>query len=751
MVHFTRFVSLLIALALPCALLLGQSSNPVGDAFVSGEDCYTITSNTNWQLGAVWFNDPVTFAEDFEISIDVSLGNNPNGADGIVLVFQQVGTNALGESGGGLGFSGFSPSLGIEIDTFTNVDFNDPNFDHISILSNGIVNHASANNLSGPVAAIPGGVSTCDGQFHALKVTWNAQAQVLSVFYDCNLRLTYTGDIVNGIFQGNPSVFWGFTGATGGSSNEQSACISNFAAGLPPEIFVCQGEEVELGVVGAEEGTYSWSPELYLDDPSSATPIAAPEADIIYTVTFTDICGDVTEWSTAVSVIEPVVEIPTLTEACEGESVTISASGNAEEYLWSDGTASASITVTESTEVSITGFLQGCEATAEAEVVFHPVPLTDIEPAYAFCESELFELSVSSDTPSEITWSDGQTGPIFSTTTAGNYSLTLLSENACENTYNFTLSEIALPIPTLAPEAVICEGESLLVQAGEAESYLWSTGEQSQTVTLTNPATYTVTLSNAECSVSAELVLSVLPAPEIVIQSDYSICEGETVVITPPDTANIWLLNGQQFTDSIALPGGGQTVLEVIEPESGCGNAQVLSVSLVSLPSPILPAGSELCEGQPLVLNPQLSGSAIDVVWSTGETTTLITVSESGVYTVEAENECGFGTASTEIIVRRCDCPYFVPNAFTPDLDGLNELFYPVFDCDVRDYEFSIFNRWGERIFFSQTPGEGWNGSGRARTHWAQGEVYIWQLRFRADLPGDLIQVDQSGHVVLLR
>lgn len=751
MVHFIRTMVLLAFLLAISSTLYSQSSNPVGDAFESGVDCYTITSNTNWQLGAVWFNDPVSFADDFEISIEVNLGNNPNGADGIVLVFQQVGTNAIGEAGGGLGFSGFSPSLGIEIDTFTNVDFGDPNFDHIAILSNGIVNHNGANNLSGPVAAIPGGVSTCDGQFHTLKVTWNATAQVLAVFFDCNLRLSYTGDIVNGIFQGNATAFWGFTGATGGSSNHQSVCISSFAAGLPPELSVCQGEEVELGVAGAEEGTYSWSPVLYLDDPTSASPVATPETDIIYTVTFTDVCGDVSEWSTAITLIEPFVEIPALTEACEGESVTLEAIGNGQEHLWSDGSFAPTLTVTESTDLEVTAYFQGCMAIATGEVVFHPTPVTDLEGQYTSCEGDSFELSVTPSPEAEITWSDGSTGNPFSTASGGNYSLTLTSANSCVNTYNFTLEEIVMPISELESEAIICAGESLIVYAGEAQTYAWSTGAQSSAISLTEAGTYAVVLSNGNCSTEAEITLAVTPFPNISFQSEFTYCEGETVLIAPSDTLNFWYLNGQQFTDSIALPGGGQPLLEVVDSASGCASTLLLNLVVVQAPSPILPAGIELCEGQPLVLDPQLSGSSTTLVWSTGETTTVISISEAGLYTIEAENECGLGTASTEITVQRCDCPYFVPNAFTPDLDGLNELFIPIFDCDVRDYEFNIYNRWGARIFSSQTPGEGWNGSGSSGTHWVHGEVYLWQLRFRADVPGDVIQVAQTGHVLLLR
>ncbi|MBK9275243.1 MAG: PKD domain-containing protein [Flavobacteriales bacterium] len=87
-----------------------------------------------------------------------------------------------------------------------------------------------------------------------------------------------------------------------------------------------------------------------------------------------------------------------------------------------------------------------------------------------------------------------------------------------------------------------------------------------------------------------------------------------------------------------------------------------------------------------------------------------------------------------------------VPNAFTVDGDGNNELFFPVVYPVVRFREFRIFNRWGEVIFRTSDPNTGWDGTyGGAR---AQDGVYVWKLRYS---DGNNNELEKVGHVTLLR
>ncbi len=90
----------------------------------------------------------------------------------------------------------------------------------------------------------------------------------------------------------------------------------------------------------------------------------------------------------------------------------------------------------------------------------------------------------------------------------------------------------------------------------------------------------------------------------------------------------------------------------------------------------------------------------------------------------------------------------FVPNAFTPDGDGINESFVPVFNVPrVVDYEFMIFDRWGEEIFSSKKPGEGWSGNMKGSI--VESEVFVWKLVCRDELTNQ--RIDRIGHVTVVR
>jgi gliding motility-associated-like protein len=259
-----------------------------GTAQLTSDRCWTLTPARNSVVGSVWNETKVNLNESFDVSLDIFLGCNDAGADGIVFGFQPVSTS-IGSVGEGLGFGGVKPSIGIEFDTYQNGNQSDPVFDHVAIISNGIVNHSNATNLAGP-KSIGNGGNIEDCQFHDFRVLWDAKKKKLELFLDCQPILDYTGDIVKNIFNGDPLVYWGFTAATGGAVNEQKICLkySSFLASLP-DTTICVGGQVQLK---ANNGlTYKWSPAAGLSSTTVPDPIAKPDKTTQYKVVVTDKCG----------------------------------------------------------------------------------------------------------------------------------------------------------------------------------------------------------------------------------------------------------------------------------------------------------------------------------------------------------------------------------------------------------------------------------------------------------------------------
>lgn len=197
-----------------------------GNAFRENCNCYTLTQNFNNQSGSVWNNNRINLTQSFAFTFDVFLGCSDGGADGIAFVLQPISTS-VGSSGGGMGYVGINPAVGVTLDTYQNASpDNDPFYDHIAIQLNGDVNHASANTLTPPTAISATNNDVEDCQTHFLKVVWDAPTTTMTVFFDGVQRVTVTRDFVNTVFSGNAQVFWGFTGATGGLSNLQRFCTS---------------------------------------------------------------------------------------------------------------------------------------------------------------------------------------------------------------------------------------------------------------------------------------------------------------------------------------------------------------------------------------------------------------------------------------------------------------------------------------------------------------------------------------------
>ncbi|MBK9110000.1 MAG: gliding motility-associated C-terminal domain-containing protein [Saprospiraceae bacterium] len=262
-----------------------------GNARQLGNDCYLLTEENFGQTGSIWYEDKVSLYSSFDIYFDINLGClDAQGADGIAFVFQPISTS-IGVSGGGLGYQGVMPSLAVEFDTYHNGNYTDPIFDHVAIMRNGNVDHASGDNLSGPVGILNGNANAEDCNFHKVLIRWSASNATLSVYVDCILKLRYSGDVVRSIFNNDPNVYFGFTAATGGSINVQQVCL-NYITGVNtlPDLTICEGESIQVSAK-PNFAQYRWRPSKGVSDTSVFNPIIQPDSTTTYHIEYSDACG----------------------------------------------------------------------------------------------------------------------------------------------------------------------------------------------------------------------------------------------------------------------------------------------------------------------------------------------------------------------------------------------------------------------------------------------------------------------------
>ena len=664
-------------------LFQAQSSNTVGNATSIGDDCYLVTPSQDWQNGAVWFSDPLNLTEEFTIDLNINFGiYDSNGADGMVFVMQTVGTNLLGVSGGGLGYEGINPSLGVELDTWQNTDMGDPFQDHISIISDGNVNHSASTNLSGPVPASSSNSNIEDGQFHQFRLNWIPDINTLEVYFDCDLRISVEVDIMNDIFDGVTQVYWGFTGSTGGSNNNQSVCLNEFTLGLPETETICNGESIQMGVNGGEASSYLWIPNEGINDPTEQYPIFNPSVSTYYTVEYTDYCGET-----------------------QFQNVNI-----------------------EVTDFSI-----------------------DIAPEIDLCNNEAFLFEPDVPEGSVLLWNNEIESPTFTADEEGFvevYGEYLGCSDVSSSMVNMTYFSI-----DIASEIDLCNNEAFLFEPDvpEGSVLLWNNEIESPTFTVDEEGSVAVYGEYLGCSdVSSSMVaVNPLPAPLYPTENVVETCENEVVELNAYCDGCVYDWGGYDEPIYYSVNEAGVHTVEITN-EYGCTSLFSYTIHVTSSPQITLDSLYQFCKGTAGVLSTGLNSTNMNVIWNTNETTSMINVTETGEYSVYASNLCGSDETSSFVSFDECSCDIWAPTAFTPDNDGVNDVFVPIIRCDAVSYQLNIYNRWGEVVFYSTNQGEIWTGCVHNSDYFSRDGVYAWEVSYSSQ-SDQLILHQARGHVILIR
>ncbi|MGZ8544705.1 MAG: T9SS type B sorting domain-containing protein [Flavisolibacter sp.] len=119
----------------------------------------------------------------------------------------------------------------------------------------------------------------------------------------------------------------------------------------------------------------------------------------------------------------------------------------------------------------------------------------------------------------------------------------------------------------------------------------------------------------------------------------------------------------------------------------------------------------------------------------------------AGRMSISIYNDCSFDRKEFNFVYKDCPCEVFVPTAFTPNNDGLNDLFRPKFACYAKNYKLSIFTRWGQVIYETSDVNQGWNGKRGAVG--LPAAVYVWMIEYSN--PNTKEKYLKKGTVALIR
>ena len=307
----------------------------------------------------------------------------------------------------------------------------------------------------------------------------------------------------------------------------------------------------------------------------------------------------------------------------------------------------------------------------------------------------------------------------------GTYIHLVLNTMGCDSiiiTLNLTISRIIKNVT-----ANICQGE------------FYMAGGLQQTKT----GVYYDTLKTAAgCDSVIVTYLTVREKPKPTLGTDRNICEGQSIILNPGNFETyLWqdLSTTQQYT--VTQPG---TYLVTVTNAFNCkASARVIVRAIAKLPANFLPANQELCSDNVIKIN--VLGFK-NYLWSTGASTQNIDIRTGGNYylTVTSFDNC---VGTDTLTIREITCiPIGIPNAFSPNSDGKNDLFKPTINTEIQDYQLRIYNRLGQLIYVTKDYTAGWDG--RFKGQQQSSDNYIYQISFR-NADGKLFEY--KGNIILIR
>ncbi|MFO7722027.1 MAG: gliding motility-associated C-terminal domain-containing protein [Bacteroidales bacterium] len=273
--------------------------------------------------------------------------------------------------------------------------------------------------------------------------------------------------------------------------------------------------------------------------------------------------------------------------------------------------------------------------------------------------------------------------------------------------------------------------------------FSWNTGHTSQIINIAPPGQFSVTVTNL-CGSGADTInIGALPSPAVSLGPDMELCAGEFAALVPVPALDslVWNDGSDEKMRFVSEAGYYQVT---ITNEFNCSASDDILVSFIDPPliNWVL-TDTVICIGHAMELN---AGQGFDnYLWQDGSSGAVFLITDSGWYHVSVMNKCGIDTDSLHVTLEDCSLKLFVPNAFTPDGDGLNDEFR-AFGAFVDDFSLVVYNRWGDMVFKSSELESGWDGKYLEKP--APAGTYAWKIIY-LDATGEYHYL--KGTMILIR
>ncbi len=434
---------------------------------------------------------------------------------------------------------------------------------------------------------------------------------------------------------------------------------------------------------------------------------------------------------------------------CKGDSINLTTTDTGTFYIWNDKDSTRNIWVSDSgwyigytqsnygvfidsIHVGFGALLKGGLATKDTTI----------------CRYDPVQFISNYSTNVTWNWSSGDTTEKIVPADSGTYWCKAIYPNTCFAIDTFTLHYASILRSHFNHDTTICENLTAQLKSSFAgwSSYIWNTNEMTNAITPTSTGGYWCkAIDNSNCySIDSfnytKEIISPLP-----LKGDSSFCSGLIITLDAFNAQyNKYLWSTGDTSRSIIISKGG---LHTVTATNGiCTTDATVNMHELPLPQLHLTRDTSVCfdELKAILLD---AGQWKSYTWyPTGEHSRTIHATYPEIYRVVVadSNDC-IGT-DTALIEEECPDGIYMPNAFTPNTDGINDTLM-VQGTGIKEIELHIFDRWGLEVFRSTELIKGWDGNFKGQI--APEGVYSYNLIYK--LRKNNSTHSKSGTVTLLR
>jgi gliding motility-associated-like protein len=436
------------------------------------------------------------------------------------------------------------------------------------------------------------------------------------------------------------------------------------------------------------------------------------------------------------------------------------------------------------------------ETAGQAELEVVPYPLADPGPVQEVCYGqEVITLGGTPEPGFSYSWTNSQflsdanapnpqliyNNPIFVPIPLS-FTLTV-SNGDCSSESSVEVTLFPVPEVQTNESVSMCEGGAAQLQVSGATNVEWTPNEFIEDATASSTwvyppedATYFVSVSNDYgCSTtgSVNVVVNPMPVVQFAANTD-SVCAPAVVTLQNQTASEFlgscqWNLGNGQVINSCNpnvfgyyLDNGSYNVSLTITTSAGCsftkteyGFVNILGPDayFTYQPDPVDVKNTRI------QFNNQSSG-AVSYIWDFGDLGGAFNIHpvvdfphqlpDSYEVCLTAIDQNGCMDDYCTVIEIEADVLIYIPNAFSPNGDGINDLFYPVMEgVDIVEYEFMIFNRRGKLVWSTTDPEAKWNGADMTGNYYDDNQVYTWTLRIKDRY--STLRENRNGTVMVVR